>query len=145
MPAYRTFIPDIGTCVELTDEEMKEGPSFPAGARLIDGSGFEDMGTSEVMKDRLRMSSEGVFIAALTMQGGRVVGDPVVECRGFVFADEREQSAAIRELKTVAVRAAENTSGGAEELEAAVRRAIKNYLFKTTKQSPMIIPIVSEL
>ena len=145
MQPYRTFIPDIGTCVEVTDEEMREGPSFPAGARLIDGSGFEDMGTSEVMKDRLRMSSEGVFIAALTLQGGRVVGDVTVECRGFVFADEREQSDAIRELKVVAVRAAENTAGGKEEIEGAVRRAIKNYLFKTTKQSPMIIPIIHEL
>ncbi len=142
-----TFIPEIGNCVEVTDEGLRQGPNFPAGARLIDGSGFEDMGTSEVMKDRLRMSSDGVFVVALTLLGGRIVGEPAVECRGFVFADEREEQEAIRELKAAAARAVENlpAPSGRGEIEGAVRRTLKNYLFKSTKQSPMIIPVVSEL
>ena len=36
-------------------------------------------------------------------------------------------------------------AGGADELAAAIKRAMKNYLYKKTKQSPMIIPIVTEL
>ncbi|MDE7158956.1 MAG: hypothetical protein K2N74_05200, partial [Clostridiales bacterium] len=34
---------------------------------------------------------------------------------------------------------------GAAELAAAVRRAMKTYLFKKTKQSPVIIPLINEL
>ncbi len=142
MKPSQTFIPDIGVCVELTDDSLRQGESFPAGARLIDGAGFEDFGTSEVLKDRIRMSGEGLFIISLALSGGTVLGEPVIESRGFVFSDERDY---LRDLKDVVEKAIEGTHGGSAELAASVRRAAKNYLFKTTKQSPMIIPIINEL
>ena len=144
MQAYQTFIPDIGVCVELTDDALKQGESFPAGARLIDGSGFEDYGTSEVLKDRIRMSGEGLFIVSVAVSKGVILGDPVIESRGFVFSDEHDY---LRELKDVVERAIEGAGRMAEkeELENAIRRAMKNWLFKKTKQSPMIVPIINEL
>lgn len=140
----QTFIPDIGVCVELTDDSLRQGESFAAGARLIDGGGFEDFGTSEVLKDRLRMSSEGVFAVSITLSNGVVLGEPVIECRGVVFSEERD---CLSELKEVVEKAIEGTGshGGAAEVAASVRRAMKTYLFKKTKQSPMIIPMVTEV
>ena len=142
MKPAQTFIPDIGVCVELTDDSLKQGESFPAGARLIDGAGFEDYGTSEVLKDRIRMSGEGLFIVSLAISNGVLLGEPNSESRGFVISDERED---LRDLKGVVEKAVEGAHGGAAEIASAVRRAAKTYLFKTTKQSPMIIPIVNEL
>ena len=143
MQPSNIFIPDIGVCVELTEEALKQGESFPAGARLIDGSGFEDYGTSEVLKDRIRMSSEGLFIVCVAVAKGMVLGDPLIESRGFVFSDEQDS---MRELREVAQKAIESAGTvDKEELALALRRAVKNYLFKKTKQSPMIIPIVQEL
>ncbi len=143
MPSSRIFIPDIGTCVEITDESLKQGESFPAGARLIDGEGFEDYGTSEVLKDRLRMSGEGVFIVTAAISGGVLLGDPVIESRGFVFSEERDY---MRELRDVVDKAIESCPHiDSNELGAAIKRAMKSYLFKKTKQSPMIIPIIQEL
>ncbi len=138
----QTFIPDIGICVEVTDDSLRQGESFPAGARLIDGAGFEDYGTSEVLKERITMSSEGLFIVSIALSNGVVLGEPVIESRGFVFSDERNY---MRELKEVVEKAVDTTQGSAGEVSNAVRRAMKTYLFKKTKQSPMIIPIVSEL
>ncbi len=141
-----TFIPDIGTCVEVTDSSLKQGENFPAGARLIDGSGFEDLGTSEVLKDRVRLSEEGLFLVSVTVSRGVLLGDPVIESRGFVFSDEGEERGFVRELKAVVEKALENLhSEGEAEIGAAVRRAVKNYVFKRTKQSPMIIPLVNEV
>ena len=144
MPASRIFIPAIGACAELTDESLKQGDSFPAGARLIDGEGFEDLATGEVLKDRLRMSGEGVFIVNVVLSNGYILGDPVIESRGFVFSDERDY---MRGLKEVVDKAVE---GGGAKLSAAefganIKRAMKNYLYKKTKQSPMIIPIIQEV
>ena len=53
----------------------------------------------------------------------------------------------MRDLKEVAEKAIEGapSHGGTAEIAAAVRRALKNYLFKKTKQSPMILPIVQEI
>lgn len=144
LPSHCIFIPDIGTCVEVTDNSLKQGESFPAGARLIDGEGFEDYGTSEVLKDRLRMSGEGVFIVTAAVSNGVLLGEPVIECRGFVFSDERDYR---RELKDVVDKAIEGagSTASASDLNAAIKRAMKSYLFKKTKQSPMIICLVQDL
>ncbi len=144
LPSHCIFIPDIGTCVEVTDDSLKQGESFPAGARLIDGEGFEDYGTSEVLKDRLRMSSEGVFIVTAAVSNGVLLGEPVIECRGFVFSDEHDYR---RELKDVVDKAIEGagSAASANDLNVAIKRAMRSYLFKKTKQSPMIICLVQDL
>ena len=144
MSPSQIFIPDIGTCAELTENTLRQGESFPAGARLIDGAGFEDYGTSEVLKDRIRMSGEGLFVISCVIAKGALVGEPVIESRGFVFTDERNY---MRELKDVVERAVDGAGNhaAAQDIAAAVRRAVKNYIFKKTKQSPMILPIIQEI
>ncbi len=140
----QTFIPDIGNCVELTDNTLRQGESFPSGARLIDGAGFEDFGTSEVLKDRLLMSEEGLFVVTVCLSDGVLLGEPAIESRGFVFSEERDFR---KELQDVAEKAVENCSAKAskEEISIALRRALRNYLYKRTKQSPMIVPVIHEL
>ncbi|MDE6273840.1 MAG: ribonuclease J, partial [Clostridiales bacterium] len=144
MPQSCIFIPDIGNCVEIDGESIRQGESIPSGARLIDGAGFEDYGTSEVLKDRILMSSEGIFIVSVAVSSGVVLGDPVIESRGFVYSEERDYR---RELKDVVDKAIEScgAQAGTGELAQAIKRAMKNYLYKKTKQSPMILPVVQEL
>ena len=79
---------------------------------------------------------------SIALSNGVVLGEPVIESRGFVFSDERNY---MRELKEVVEKAVDTKQGSAGEVSNAVRRAMKTYLFKKTKQSPMIIPIVNEL
>ena len=145
MPARNILITEIGNCVELTDTEIKFGENIPAGTRLIDGAGFEDYGTSEVMKDRLTMSSEGLFAVSLAVTGNYVINDPVIEVRGFVFAENNE----IRgELKTVVQKAVETydyESGNKDELAGFIKKSLRNYLYKKTKQSPLIIVSVLDV
>ena len=143
MKPAQTFIPDIGVCVELTDDSLKQGDNFPAGARLIDGAGFEDYGTSEVLKDRIRMSGEGLFVVSVAVSNGVLLGEPVIESRGFVSG----VTDFTRELKDVVEKAAESVGAHATsgDIAGAIRRAVKSYLFKKTKQSPMILPIVQEV
>ena len=144
MKPAQTFIPDIGVCVELTDDSLKQGESFPAGARLIDGAGFEDLATGEVLKDRIRMSGEGLFIVSVALSSGVILGDPIVESRGFVASEEQTY---LKELRGVVEKAVESTgrNGTAAEVAANIRRAVSSYIYKKTKQSPMIVPIVQEL
>ncbi len=139
MPSQNILITEIGNCVELMDNSIKLGENIPAGTRLIDGEGFEDYGTSEVMKDRLKMSSEGIFAVSLAVTGNYVINDPVIEVRGFVFAENDEVRA---ELKAVTQRAVEGynyESGNKDELAVFIRKSLQNYLYKKTKQSPLII------
>ncbi len=144
MSPAQTFIPDIGDCVELTDNSLRQGESFPSGARLIDGAGFEDFGTSEALKDRLLLSEEGLFVVTVCVSNGVVLGEPIIESRGFVFAEDRDYRKELQEIVEKAIENAPSRSSS-EELATVIRRAIRNYLYKKTKQSPMIVPIVQEL
>ncbi|HIU58483.1 MAG TPA: ribonuclease J [Candidatus Scatosoma pullistercoris] len=145
MPERNILITEIGNCVELTDDSIRLGENFPAGTRLIDGEGFEDYGTSEVMKDRLRMSAEGIFSVAIAVTGNYVINDPVIECRGFVFAGNREEDREIRSVVCKAIEQYDYESGNKEELAAVVKKALKNYIFKKAKQSPLIVVSVLEV
>lgn len=145
MPEQNILITEVGNCVELTQNEMRFGENVPSGARLIDGEGVEDYGTSEVMKDRLKMSSDGVCTVALATTGNYVVGEPVVEMHGCVFADNTATPA---EIKNVVERAVENydyESGNKTELSHFVQKSLKNYFYKKTKQSPLVVVSVLEV
>ncbi len=144
MDPSRTFIPEIGNCVEVTDDSLKQGESFPSGATLIDGNGFEDYATGEALKDRLHISAEGVFIVGLCLSDGIIVGEPVITSKGFVFTDEKNY---LRDLKAAVVKAVQGVPASAtsDDYANAVRRAVRNHIFKKSKQSPMIVPIIQEV
>ena len=144
MPESNILITDIGNCVHLTDKAMKFGENVQAGTRLIDGEGVEDYGTSEVMKDRLKMSADGVFTVALAVTGNYVINEPILESHGCVFTGENTQ----KELLAVIKRAIENYDygkGSKEDLQIAIRKALKNYFYKTTTQAPLIVVSVVEV
>ena len=138
MPAQNILITEIGNCVELTATSMKLGGNIQAGTRLIDGEGVEDYGDSEVIRDRLKMSADGVFTVAIAVTGNYVINDPVVEAHGCVFAGEeteREMAVLVRK----AVETYDYSSGNKDELSALIRKTLKNNFYKKTKQAPLIV------
>ena len=138
MPERNILITEIGNCVELTENSIKLGENIPAGTRLIDGEGVEDYGTSEVMKDRLKMSADGIFTVALAVTGNYVINDPVIEAHGCVFATNETEA----EMRAVVQRAAETydyAAGTKQELANFIRKSLKNYFYKKTKQAPLIV------
>jgi len=145
MPSRNILITEIGNCVELTENSIKLAGNIPAGTRLIDGEGFEDYGTSEVMKDRLKMSSEGIFAVSLAVAGNYVINEPIIEVRGFMFSENNDLE---KELKSVVQRAVETydySCGSKDEFAIFVRKSLQNYLYKKTKQSPLIIVSVLDV
>ncbi|MDE6586425.1 MAG: ribonuclease J [Clostridia bacterium] len=145
MPDSRIFIPDIGDCVEITQKGMKRAQSIPAGSRLIDGEGIEDEKASVVIDDRRQLSEEGLFIVSVALSNGEVVGEPAINSRGFVFDFHRDYNKEMREVIRRAIDGVDIARGGADELKRAIKRSLRNYLLKKTKQSPMVVPVVVEI
>ena len=144
MPERNIAIADIGNCFYLTERSLEQGENVVAGTRLIDGEGFEDYGTSEVMKDRLKMSAEGIFLVSLAVTGNYVVGEPVIDSHGFVFGEQMTTDEAYQVVKKAAD-SYDYENGSKEDLSLFVRKALKNYVFKKTKQSPFIVVSVVEV
>ena len=113
-----------------------------SGSRLVDGGNLEDRENSVVMKDRKHLSEDGIFVitACVSEKLGDLLSDPVVVNRGFVMPDNADYHADIRRIvencvNQVDVQAdVDNT-----ELAAAIKKQVKNFIYKKTKQNPVIM------
>ena len=139
------FIPDLGNCLEVTSKSIKKLADIPAGSRLIDGEGIEDEKASLVMQDRRQLAQEGIFIVSVCVSGGEVIGEPVINSRGFVFDFHRDYNKEMREVINKAIGGYDLSSGTVDELKRVIKKALRNYLVRKTKQSPMVVPVVVEL
>ena len=138
-----------GDAVEITARQMKIHPGAAAvGEVMVDGSGVGDVGTV-VLRDRKHLAEDGMVVVVLPIsaQSGEMLSEPEIVTRGFIYVKESEEL--IDTLKTITMSAAESIRGrrGRDmgELRGAIKSAVSNYLFKTTKRSPMVIPVITRL
>lgn len=147
MDRKNIILPDIGNVIELTTKTIKVADTpAPSGAVLIDGSGVGDVGAA-VLRDRKILAEDGMVVVILNLQNGQLLGDPEIITRGFIYVKESEDL--IRELREVSANAAQAVLGKSGrdmgELRGSVKSAVSGYLFKHTKRSPMIIPVVNRV
>ena len=112
---------------------------------MIDGEGVEDYGTSEVMKERRKMATDGIFTVAIAVTGNYVINEPVVTSHGFVFAENTGTETEIRALVQRAVENYDYENGDKDELSAFVRKSLKNYFYKRMKNAPFIVVSVLDV
>ncbi len=145
MPEQRILVPDIGDCIEVTSKGMRKAASVVSGSRLIDGEGIESEKASTVIEDRRQLSEEGLFIVSIAVSNGEVIGEPTINSRGFVFDFHRDYNREMREVIYRAIEGYDLSRGTCDELKRVIKRALRNYLLKKTKQSPMVVPVVVEI
>jgi ribonuclease J len=76
------FVCDSGDILEVTSNGVKKNGRFPVGGIMYDDSGT--VVSEVVLKDRMHMASEGMFIVVLTVQKGtgRLLTSPDIISRG---------------------------------------------------------------
>lgn len=145
MSERNIFLADIGNCLEVTSKGMRRLADVPSGALLIDGEGVEDEKASTVMRDRRQLAAEGLFIVSIAVSGGEVVGEPAINSRGFVFDFHRDYNKEMLGVVNRAIASYDLSVGTVDELKKTIRKALRNYLLRKTKQSPVVVPVVVEL
>ena len=141
-------IPDNGAVIEMTTKTLKVNGSVPSGEIYVDGSGVGDVG-AVVMRDRKRLAEDGMVVVVLPVSShnGDLLSPPEIVTRGFIYV--KESGDLMKELQNVAMDAADSVSRKRSrddgELKGVVKSAVSNYLFKNTKRSPMVIPVVTRL
>ncbi|MCD8200555.1 MAG: ribonuclease J [Clostridia bacterium] len=139
------FLADIGNCYELKGGTLRQVQSIPSGSRLVDGEGIEDQKASIVIKDRKQLSEEGLFIVSVAVSHGRVVGEPVINSRGFVYDFHRDYQREMREVVDDEIEKYDLRRGSTDELKKIIKRALVRYISRKTKQSPMVVATVVEI
>ena len=142
-------VAENGSVIEITKKGIKCEDSVPAGAVLLDGSGgIGEVGTV-VMRDRRKLAEDGMIVVVLPYSSydHRLLADPEIITRGFVYVKEAEEM--MEELKRVTLESVDACEAQRirdwTTIKARVKSNLSGYLFKTTKRSPMILPVISEV
>ena len=144
-PAKNIRILEIGDVLELSSKTCKLSGTVTAGKVFVDGTGVGDVG-SVVLRDRKLLAQDGMIVVCVNIssQDGSVVTGPDIITRGFVYVKESEDL--MEELRLVALEAIERCERKNIRDWSAIKSAVKSdlsgYLFKTTKRSPMILPVI---
>jgi ribonuclease J len=101
-----------------------------------------------VLKDRIHMSQEGMFVVVLTVQRGtgRLLTSPDIISRGFIYLrDSEELMGMIRAyLKQKASRAFAGKYD-VEVVKKEIKDEITHILYDQTRRTPIVIPVVNEI
>ena len=148
MDPRNVIISDIGRVMELTPSSAKLAGTVTAGQVFVDGYGVGDVG-AVVLRDRRHLAQDGmiVVVAAMSAEDGALLSGPDIITRGFVYVKESE--GLMEELRRLALAALERCAQRHTRDWSAIKGEVKNelssFLYKKTKRSPMILPVIMEV
>lgn len=141
-------VSDIGHVIELTKKTIRENGTVTAGKVLVDGTSVGDVG-SVVLRDRKHLADEGMVVAVVTVssEDGSVISGPDIVTRGFVYVKESDKL--LDELRRIVL---ESIDACARKhitdwagIKGRVKQDLSGYLYKQTRRSPMILPVIMEV
>ncbi len=143
------FIADNGQVMEfqngvgvLTKEKI------PADYVFVDGLGVSDE-TNVVMRDRQLLAEDGmvVIIATVDSKTGKLIQNPDIISRGFVFLKEHKEL--IEDLrhrvKKVVIDSDPLSWADTNFIRNKIRDYVGQFLYTKTEKRPMILPVIIEV
>ncbi len=149
MDRKNIVICDNGDAVEIGARSMKCVPGYaPAGEVFVDGYGVGDVG-AVVLRDRKHLSEDGLVIIVATVDSktGKVLAGPDLVSRRFVYVRENESlmDGAQSIVENALERCVDEHVRDWNSVKTRVREALSSYIYRRTKRSPMILPILMEV
>ena len=148
VPEENIIIAGIGDVIETDGVDMKISGQVPAGKVLVDGLGVGDVGAI-VLRDRKHLAEDGLIIAVATIDRsvGEILAGPDLVSRGFVYVRESEEL--MNEAKELLTETLQNCLDSNMHEWNAIKSKMKDnlseFIFRKTKRSPMILPIIMEI
>lgn len=147
IPRKNIFVADSGDVIEITTEGAKKAGRVQVGGIMYDDSGA--IVSEVVLKDRIHMASEGMFVVVLTVQrgSGRLMTSPDIISRGFIYLrDSEELMNLIRQyLKQKTARAFGGKKVDMDQIKKELKDEITHLLYDQTRRTPIVIPVINEI
>ncbi|WP_207734413.1 ribonuclease J [Anaerofustis stercorihominis] len=142
MKEENIFVMKNGDILEIGPEKAKIKGEVPNGMTLIDGLGIGDVGNI-VLKDRKKLSEDGLFIVVVSLTKERVVSGPGIVSRGFVYMRESEELLnGAKEIANKVLDKYKDRLFDYNSIKADMKYDLEKYLYDSTKRRPMILPIL---
>lgn len=145
----QTILTDNGLVVELTENSVSiTDENVPAYYVMVDGLGVGDVG-EVVLRDRRTLAQEGmlVIITTLSRQTGRILKNPDIISRGFIYLKENQEllNEVRRKIRGIISRMPNNQTLDADYIKTLIRDQIGQFLYNKTKRRPMVLPVIIEV
>jgi ribonuclease J len=148
IPKENVKILTTGDVLEMSESTFKVSGKVPAQGILVDGLGVGDVGNI-VLRDRQHLSQNGLLIIVVTLSKNEncLIAGPDIVSRGFVYV--RESETLMDDCKAVVLDALEecfrkNVTDW-NKIKSSIKDSLSEFLWKRTKRSPMILPIITEV
>ncbi len=149
MKRSQVMLMDNGQVAEITKDNFTiTDEAVPAFYVMVDGLGVGDV-EEVVMRDRRSLSQEGmvVIIATVDRRTGRVLKNPDIISRGFIFMkDNQHMLDEIRKrVRAILERMPQNQESDPDYAKTMIRDQVGQFLYTKTKRRPMLLPVVIEI
>ncbi len=147
IPRENIFVCDSGDVIEIDGNGAKKAGRIPVGGIMYDDSGA--VVSEVVLKDRIHMASEGMFVVVLTVArgSGRLMTSPDIISRGFIYLrDSEELMGTIRQyLKQKVARSFGGKRVDLDVIKKELKDEITHILYDQTRRTPIVIPVINEI
>jgi len=143
------IVPDDGSIIELGSKGLiKLKEKAPSDYVFVDGLGVSDT-QHIVLRDRQVLAEDGmvVVIATIHSHTGKLVQNPDIISRGFVFLkDNKKLIEDIRhKVGDLVSESNPKTWADTNQIRNDIRDKIGQFVFSKTEKRPMILPVVIEV
>lgn len=147
IPKDRILICDDGDILEFTKEKtIRKAGRIQAGNKLYDDA---DQPVHEaVVKDRIHISREGIFVIVLTLskKTGHLMKTPDIVSRAFIYLDNSEELIGkIRHYLRQKTDKSISTDPEMKVLKEEIKEDITHILFDATGHTPIVIPVINKV
>ncbi len=145
IPKDNILVADDGDVIEFTkDKKIRKTGRIPVGNKLYDDA--DQLVHEAVVKDRIHISREGIFIIVLTInkKTGRLVKTPDIVSRAFIYLDNSEELIGkIRHYLRVKCEHAVSTEAAMKKLKEEIKEDVTHILYDATGHTPIVIPVIN--
>lgn len=145
----RIILMDNGQVANITKNGFHiTNETVPAFYVMVDGLGVGDV-EEVVLRDRRSLAQEGMVVVIVTIDrnNGRLLKNPDVISRGFIYLKENQEilDDIRKKIRGLLARMPSYQPAETDYLKTLIRDQIGQFLYTKTNRRPMILPVVIEI
>lgn len=146
MSQKKIFVMSNGDELSIRNKITKlERNKVNAEAVLVDGYGIGDI-SDVVLRDRKQLSESGLIsvVVAIDKNNCIMISNPELTTRGFIYVKNNETliQESIEISRQSIQKCLDRKTTDFNTLKNALRNDLRSFIYKKTKRSPMILPVV---
>ncbi len=140
IPKERIAVVENGQVLEFRNGQMHIGERLPGGWVFVEGA-LVGESTMRDIKERQDLARRGLLFIEVEVdrRTGKLLGDPEVRSKGFVFPQGGEAlvEAVRRKVRQILKR-------GPTDPEQALEQALRDFIYNETRRRPMVLVVIKE-